>query len=923
MVDMAVLRIFDIIPYAQSGETKQNAEPSLAIDPLDPTQVVAAAFSTEASGNRTPYFRTTDGGAIWLDYGNLFTDDKSLAWKQDGSKVLNTTLVETVTNIAEINTFAGTTATNDFWSQIHNFNPVRNLDQPWIRTGPFDQVYVTYNDLSGASGKTASVLVSADGGTSYKMFTLDRVGGGAGQDAPSVRSAVNGSTVYAAFTRWDSVLDTDASGETRYNAQVVVVRSDNSGSDGFTALGAGQNGVSVAASTAWFANTINGPLTLGQERTGSDLAITVDPNNANHVVVAYGNAPGAIGSGQLQLIVSESTNGGESWNQKFATAPIAGGIKSALPGLAITDNGTIGMLYASYDPSTNQLSQHLLTTSNDFISTNDITLATESNLTPVIAGSPYIGDFYDLTAVGNNFYGIFSASNAVNGADAQFLNGVTFVRNFIGTPGTGNFQVVDANGNPVAFSIDPYFFSYSLLEWNVVATGDLNGDGTDDLFWQNMLTGASSEWLMAPTGGVGSLLGTPLVQGWNLVASADFNGDGIQDLLWQNATNGATSEWLMSASGGVASFPGTPGMHGWILIASGDFNGDGTTDVLWRNATTDATSEWLMSAGGGLASNPFTPGVQGWHVIATGDFNGDGTADLMWQQPSTSVTAEWLMAPTGGVGVLLSTPLAQGWNLIASADFNGDSIPDLMWQQPSTGATAEWLMAPTGGVGVLLSTPLAQGWNLIATGDFNDDHITDLMWQHASTGATAEWLMAPTGGVGTLLGTPLAAGWNSIATGDFNGDSITDLMWQQPSTGATAEWLMAPTGGVGVLLSTPLAQGWNLIATGDFNDDGIDDLMWQNASSGATAEWLMAPTGGVGTLIGTPVANSPPLAPAAMGTASPGESNGAVAPASPDPGTPVASAGGAGAAGADPVHGVVGSDGLFANIHHAIDIPLV
>jgi FG-GAP-like repeat len=921
---MAVLRIFDIIPYGRSGEANQNSEPSLAIDPLDPAQIVAASF-----GGGTPYFKTTNGGATWLDYGNLDTDDKSLAWKQDGSGVLTTTLEETGGSDAEIKTFAGTTAANDFWSQINAFDPTRELDQPWLRTGPFDHVYVAYNDLSAfnsaGGGKTASVLVSANGGLGYTMFTLDRVGGGAGagQDAPSVRLAVNGSTVYAAFTRWDSFLDTDGSGETRYNAHVVVVRSDNGGSDGFKALGPSGDGVSVAATTTWFANTSNAPLTLGQERTGSDLAIAVDPNNANHVVVAYGNAPGATGSGELQLIVDESTDGGASWTQKFFTPAVAGGIKSALPGLAITENGTIGMLYASYDPSTNRLSQHLLTTSNDFISTNDITLATESNATPTSQFDPYIGDFYDLTAVGNNFYGVFSASNAANGTDAQFSNGVTFGRNFIGTPGAGSFQVVDANGNPVAFSIDPFFFSYSLLEWHVVATGDLNGDGTTDLFWQNTLTGATSEWLMAPTGGVGSLLSTPLAQGWNLVASADFNGDGIQDLLWQNAANGATSEWLMSASGGVASFPGTPGMHGWILIASGDFNGDGTTDVLWRNATTDATSEWLMSAGGGLASNPFTPGVQGWHVIATGDFNGDGTTDLMWQHPSTGTTAEWLMAPTGGVGALLSTPPAQGWSLIASADFNGDGTTDLMWQQPSTGATAEWLMAPTGGVGSLLGTPPAQGWNLIATGDFNGDFVTDLMWQEASTGATAEWLMAPTGGVGTLLGTPLAPGWNLIASGDFNGDGIADLMWQHASSGSTAEWLMAPTGGVGILLGTPPAQGWDLIATGDFNDDGIDDLMWQNASSGATAEWLMAPTGGVGTLIGTPVANSPPLAPAAMGTASPGESNGAVAPASPDPGTPVASAGGAGAAGADPVHGVVGSDGLFANIHHAIDIPLV
>ena len=78
---------------------------------------------------------------------------------------------------------------------------------------------------------------------------------------------------------------------------------------------------------------------------------------------------------------------------------------------------------------------------------------------------------------------------------------------------------------------------------------------------------------MAPTGGAGSLLGTPPVGGWNLIASGDFNGDGTDDLMWQNAGTGATSEWLM-AGGSVASNPFTPAAPGWNVVAAGDLNGD-------------------------------------------------------------------------------------------------------------------------------------------------------------------------------------------------------------------------------------------------------------------------------------------------------------------------------------------------------------
>jgi hypothetical protein len=343
-------------------------------------------------------------------------------------------------------------------------------DQPWLRTGPSNHVYVAYNDLgktlgNGGNGGTASVNVSTDGGSTYTIVTLDRVGAAAGQDDPAVRVAVNGSRVYAVFDRWTSQVEGGASGF-RFNSQLVVVRSDNGGADGFTALGMGGNGITAATHTGVFANTQNTVLTLGQERiAGGDLAIAVDPNSANHVVVAYTNAPtGANGPGIMQLVVTESFDGGVTWNQKFTTPSST---RSGQPGVAILANGAIGLLYNNYapamgDPATGTLSQHLLTTTDDFATTNDVTLASESNLTPTATFDPYLGDFFDLTGIGNTFYGIFSASNADNGTNAKFTN-LTFNRHFTGTPGTSSFQLTDANGNAVASSIDPFFFSDSIL----------------------------------------------------------------------------------------------------------------------------------------------------------------------------------------------------------------------------------------------------------------------------------------------------------------------------------------------------------------------------------------------------------------------------------------------------------------------------
>jgi len=158
--------------------------------------------------------------------------------------------------------------------------------------------------------------------------------------------------------------------------------------------------------------------------------------------------------------VIESTNGGANWSTPKFTTPL--NVRSGLPGISILANGDIGLLYAQYNPTTNALSQHLVTTTDDFATTTDTLLGTQSNATPIEAFFPYIGDFYDLTSIGDTLYGIFSASNADNGTLASYPE-ATFQRDFTGIPDTASFQLTDLTGAPVAFSIDPFSFSLNLV----------------------------------------------------------------------------------------------------------------------------------------------------------------------------------------------------------------------------------------------------------------------------------------------------------------------------------------------------------------------------------------------------------------------------------------------------------------------------
>jgi hypothetical protein len=459
----AVINVIDVIPNAASAETEQNSEPSLAVNPSNPNQMISGAFSSTPSGNdlSSPYWQSTNGGKSWTGFGNLPASDKTLAWRQDGAAALTVTLnVDTLPppfgpGLTDHLTTFQSGATN-FGAPI-NTSAVQVVDQPWIRTGPGGQTYVTSNNFNAANagGRTASIEVSSNNGVNYSpTIVLETVNPAGHQDAPSVRSAVNGSTVYAAFTRWGNAVTDSATGNTVFTgSNVVIAKSINAGAS-FAA------GVTAANTNGYFSNTNNTPLTLGQERTGSDIAIAVDPNNANRVVVAYGSAGTTPTSGILQLHVVESTDGGTTWTQKFTTSSA---VRSALPGLTITADGQIGLLYASFDPSGNNprpLSQHLVTTSDDFATTTDSLLGAESNITPPSDFDPYLGDFYDLTSVGDTMYGIFSASNDDNGINALYAS-ATFQRDFTGTPGTATFQLTNPTGGPVNSSIDPFVFSFT------------------------------------------------------------------------------------------------------------------------------------------------------------------------------------------------------------------------------------------------------------------------------------------------------------------------------------------------------------------------------------------------------------------------------------------------------------------------------
>jgi hypothetical protein len=792
-----VLGVVDLIPQSDSGEIAQNSEPSIGVNPVNPMQMFAGTFGT---GAQNPFFVSNDGGVTWSIIGAFDHGDKSIAWKVDGSAVLVATLgAEPSPDPDEkgpIDTFAG------FGPVINHYVGSDKNDQPWIRTGPSDHVYVAFNDVANAGpgidprntgdGKTASVLVSIDGGANYTVNVIDDVGT-MFQDDPAVRVAVNGDRVYAVFNRWVSLVENSANG-LRFDTQLVVVRSDDGGADGFDKLGSSGEGVTAATHIDVLALKVNTSLTLGQQRAGGGTAIAVDPNNADHVVVAYTDAPGADGAGVLQLVLTESFDGGENWTTKFMTPSST---RSGQPGLAILANGAIGLLYNNYDPATNRLSQHLLTTTDDFATTRDFTLASESNTIPTIkpptAPGPYVGDYFDLTGIGNTFYGIFSASNADDGTNASFTN-VSFNRLFAGTPGTSSFQLTDLNGSAVAPSIDPFFFSYGVLNpapppavtANMVLRNASNGPGDARYQIYNLGNNSvlASYWLAS--------VGTD----WAFVTLAEFSGDNTPDLMLRNSISGAFQvNGIANNNNTGPTLLGTVGLD-WQVEGFGNFSSLGETDMILRNTNTGGLQVYDIENNHILGSNSMGAVGLNWQFSGIGNFSGRGTSDMLLRDSDTGELRAYNISNNQITGSAVIGKVGVNWEFSGVGNFS--SVPgesDLLLRNSNTGALQIYDINNNRITGSSSIGTVGVDWQFAGVAPVSAAGASDLVLRNLNSGDFQVYNIANNQLTGSAPLGPVGLDWQLGGFAPSSPTGATGSLDDQPGSNAQLVQAMAGFGG--------------------------------------------------------------------------------------------------------------------------------
>jgi hypothetical protein len=401
------------------------------------------SFSGSWAAGNAPLWFSSDGGRTWTKQftippppglASACPCDQTIDYSRTGS-LFGTFLSLSTAGTLEVVTGDSpdpTTASAWQWRgdpvQLTNNAHPGDADQPWLTLAPdpaappIDDAHVAYDDFG--AGPRAQVASSR--GVEPPDFTIDTSPGLELPIAanPGLRLGADRrrGTLYALFQRSGGFPDLPRT------VSYVLNRSTDGGRT--WSLNGSSEGVvldTVKSNQApgYKFGTVNALL-------GGIDHVAVDPRNGD-VYVVYGSDTAATGVGDQLLIrrLQSDRSGGLSIGPPYV---VSNASSAALPSVAVTDDGTVGVLYDTFDGFSSDgypvFSAHLARSRNGGKKFKDVLLEQFSS-PQRDDGDPFsrqrvLGDYQQLKALGSTFYGVFSGNRAPFGGTRSIIDPIYF-----------------------------------------------------------------------------------------------------------------------------------------------------------------------------------------------------------------------------------------------------------------------------------------------------------------------------------------------------------------------------------------------------------------------------------------------------------------------------------------------------------------
>ena len=423
------------------------------------------------------------------------------------------------------------------------------------------------------------------------------------------------------------------------------------------------------------------------------------------------------------------------------------------------------------------------------------------------------------------------------------------------------------------FSPKTDFTTGAASEPSSIKTGDINGDGLQDLIAATYTSSNVSVFLNTTTPGAltptfSARTDFTTGNGPYYVSIADLNGDGKPDLVTANYL-GANLSVFFNTTPTNASTPTFSARTDFSLgfnpysVTIGDLNGDGKPDLVATNVFGSNVSVLFNTTTTGNAAPTFSAKTDFTTAtnpddVSIADLNGDGKPDLaVATQGSTNVSVLFNTTPTGNATPTFSakTDFTVG-NIsfsVSIGDINGDGKPDMAIANTGSNTGSVLLNTTTTGA----ATPTFSAKTDFTTGnspnslvvrDINGDGKPDMAVSNQGDASVSIFLNTTTPGASTPAFTTKqdfttgSQPWK-ISIADFNGDGKPDLASANYDGNNVSVLLNTMTLGVtpaSYSAKTDFTTGTNpwSVSLGDFNGDGKPDMAAANSGANSVSVLL-------------------------------------------------------------------------------------
>jgi hypothetical protein len=403
-----------------------------------------------------------------------------------------------------------------------------------------------------------------------------------------------------------------------------------------------------------------------------------------------------------------------------------------------------------------------------------------------------------------------------------------------------------------------------------VATGDFAGRGIDDIVVTNnsqgsSLMGAVSVLLNRGNGTFAPLpiqFNQPLVEG---VATGDLRGNGVQDLVTANEAAGSVSVYLGNGDGTFGApntFQAGPGP---LEVVVGDFNGDGHLDLVVTEASGSTFVDLLLGNGDGTFQAPIQIPVGAEALsIAVGHFHSPNILDLVTTDFQNNQVNVMLNNGRGNFRAPVSYAVGMDPLSVAVGSLRGNGITDLVVANADDNTVSVLLgngdgtFQPAVNFSISNDPQVANFPRFVTVASLRSNGPLDIVTTNFGSSNVTVLLGKGDGTFGAPIHLNAGVGNDAAAIADFDNDGTPDILVTNFETDTVT---LLPGNGHGTFRApVQLATGTSpfAMAVGHFDGHNLPEVAVLGTStisvllndSGGVAPAVAASANGVGQIVG-------------------------------------------------------------------------